>query len=65
MIGNVIYPINKSRDPFPFIYRFLYNVRTLTLIASEMYLEELVALSLPFSHFRLNILTVNSQLSVT
>ena len=65
MIGNVIYPINKSRDPFPSIYRFLYNVSTLTLIASEMYLKELVALSLSFPHFRVNILTVISQLSVT
>ena len=62
-----------SRDPFPFIYRFLYNVlvhiqgeffRTF-LIAYEMYLKELVALSLLFPHFRVNILTVNSQLSVT
>ena len=35
------------------------------LIASEMYLKELVALSLSFPHFRVNILTVNSQLSVT
>ena len=35
------------------------------LIASEMYLKELVALSLSFPHFRVNILTINSQLSVT
>ena len=36
--------INKSRDPFPFIYRLLYNVNTHTrtlLIASEKYLNEL------------------------
>ena len=39
-------------------------VRTL-LIASEMYLKELVALSLTLPHFRVNILTVNSQLSIT
>ena len=30
-----------------------------------MYLKEIVALSLSFPHFRVNILTVNSQLSVT
>ena len=30
-----------------------------------MYLKELVALSLSFPYFRVNILTVNSQLSVT
>ena len=60
--------INKSRDPFPFIYRLLDNVNTHTrtlLIASEtylneleMYVKELVAFSLSFPHFRVNILTV-------
>ena len=60
--------INKSRDPFPFIYRLLDDVNTHTrtlLIASEtylneleMYLKELVAFSLSFPHFRVNILTV-------
>ena len=54
MIGNVNYPyliLNYPRQIF----------KTL-LIASEMYLKELVALSLSFPHFRVNILTVNSQL---
>ena len=53
MIGNVNYPyliLNYPRQIF----------KTL-LIASEMYLKELVALSLSFPHFRVNILTVNSQ----
>ena len=35
------------------------------LIASEMYLKEPVALSLSFLHFRVIILTVKFQLSVT
>ena len=34
-------------------------------LASEMCLKELVALSLSFLHFTVNILTVNSKLSVT
>ena len=35
------------------------------LVSSEMYLKELVGLSLSFPHFRVNILTIKSQLSVT
>ena len=35
------------------------------LITSEIYLKELVAKSLSFPHFRVNILTVNFQLLVT
>ena len=60
---------NKSREPFPFIYRFVYNVNTQLFItfsiASEIYLKELVALLLSFLHVRVNVLTINCQLSVT
>ena len=52
-------------DSYITLTRIQGEFLTTFLIASEMYLKELVVLSLSFPHFKVNILTVNSQLSVT
>ena len=69
-----IFPVEGSKYRFSALCKISLQIMSIQiqgefirtfLIASEMYLKELVALSLSFPHFRVNILTVNSQLSVT